>query len=108
MGELKLNEALNLLYVIKHKPLYYETETDADGKYFSWSCIQPGLLGEGVTFDESISDMLSSLREGAEDYYAEKSLLKLPPERVIENLQVLLSTDEELRKCLIGTTYEDF
>jgi predicted RNase H-like HicB family nuclease len=70
-----------------------------------WSVFIPGLpvAADGSTFDEAITEMITSLREYAEDW--QDRLLDTPNHRDNWGLVQLigLSTDAQLRAWLVGT-----
>jgi hypothetical protein len=70
-----------------------------------WSMFIPGLpvSADGPTFDEAITEMITSLREYAEDW--QDRLLDTPNHRDNWGLVQLigLSTDAQLRAWLVGT-----
>lgn len=83
-------------------PSRAQVVAEADG----WSVIIPGLpvAADGGTFDEAITEMIDALREYAEDW--QDRLLDAPNHRdnwVLVQL-VTLSTDDQLRSWLVGST----
>ncbi|MBX5484971.1 MAG: prevent-host-death protein [Myxococcaceae bacterium] len=71
-----------------------------------WSVFIPGLpvAADGATFDAAIDEMIDALREYAEDW--QDHLLDAPNHKDNWGLVQLveLSTDEQLREWLVGTT----
>ena len=93
---------LKLLACLKNLNIQYEYARENDGSVTCWT-ETPHLIENAPTLNESVSYLLKSLRERAQDYMNDFDYwVKGCPEELPYIMKIILSSNEELQSCLHG------
>lgn len=99
---------LNFILALKNLDFAPKYERNPDGVITSSTNNGIIMWGEGRTIEESRADLMSALRDTAKFYFEDFSEWYAGnPEQYPYALKVMLSSDEELKRCLSCETCED-
>lgn len=99
-----------LNFILALKTLDFQPEYERNPSGIITSSTNNGIImwGEGHTLEESRADLIKALRDTAEGYFEDfADWYSHNPEDFPYMLKVMLSSDEELERCLSFENYED-